>query len=180
MRKILITVVCLTVLTTLFVFVRDKNIDGLPTKEEVSCVVDEDCTTVAVGCDGCSCGEPINKVSSEKYRLEQQIKCVVYNGPVCDVMCQPYELKCVSNKCTKQFVEVKESSCSDKEEVRDYYKKGETTTCMYGNCALHEDFCFSDSVEEPEGLYEAYCKGDEIVREPYDCPKGCLDGACVK
>lgn len=153
----------------------------VPSENQKFCNIDDDCATAPVGCDGCSCGEPINKIHREKYMEDHQKACKNYDGSVCKNLCKPYELKCVDNTCVKEFIEVEEKTCEDKEGSKDYYTKGGVTTCIFGNCAIHEDFCPTD-FDDPTGkeLYEYYCDGNEFKFEEYTCPNGCEEGACIR
>ena len=145
------------------------------------CIVDSDCTTVPVGCDGCSCGETINKFFKGIYLEEYKKSCEDYRGPVCDLLCKPYELKCNNNTCEKELIEVEERTCTATEGSKDNYVKGEVTTCLWGNCALHEDFCLT-SFDDPTGkeMYEFHCEDSEFKFERITCPNGCKDGACIR
>ncbi|MBI2436422.1 MAG: hypothetical protein HYV41_01595 [Candidatus Magasanikbacteria bacterium] len=65
-----------------------------------------------------------------------------------------------------------QSGCTDSDGGLDYYVKGTT----YGPNIDNTDFC---SYGSGGGLQENYCKNDTQVMDYYECPNGCVDGACI-
>ncbi len=89
---------------------------------------------------------------------------------------------CVDGACIRS-----EATCKDSDGGKEYYIKGVTTlstgqkhtdSCTYctGDCTSPGDCppveCF--------GVIEYYCDGNGITGTNYDCPNGCVDGACVR
>ena len=147
----------------IFVFGCTQGYNELPTEEQKLCGLDEDCVTVVTGCDGCSCGEPINKEFKQQYLKNLNKKCKFYSGSVCDRI------------CVIEYLDVPEFTCEDQEGAKDYYKNGLIRSCIYSNCAQHSDLCGS----EPNILFEKYCENDTLQFEMYTCPNSCEDGVCT-
>lgn len=172
-----------TILVVILVFIGGCVINQEwkePTDNQKFCNVDDDCATVPG--DGCSCGEPINKIFKEKYMKDHRIAWKNYEGGVCDILCVPSQLKCVNNTCIKEFIkDQKRVNCEDEEGSIDYYTKGKITTWINGFNESYEDYCLPKS-DYPSGnvLYERYCEGFFQKDEKYTCPNGCEDGACIR
>ena len=62
------------------------------------------------------------------------------------------------------------NTCADSDGGKNYYVKG---TVISGTQAL-SDHCSSDGT-----LTEKFCYDGDILWETYNCPDGCVDGACI-
>lgn len=62
-----------------------------------SCQTDNDCIMAMTECS-CDCGKPINKEAWPKYLDMQDKMCEDYDGPQCDMDCNPS--KCINEVCT--------------------------------------------------------------------------------
>lgn len=64
------------------------------------------------------------------------------------------------------------TECTDTDGGKDYYTKGATSAPRMGTTY---DACYNGAV-----LVEAYCLGDGIKTEEYNCLHGCSNGVCLK
>ena len=71
------------------------------------------------------------------------------------------------------YVDEEQVPCLDEDPENDYYTAG---TLRHGKIQ-YEDYCLNDKL-----LYQHHCPLSNTVRllAPYDCPNGCLNGACVR
>lgn len=72
--------------------------------------------------------------------------------------------------------------CTDSDGGKNYYVKGSTYGMYGGQMGTFPDACCSgDRCDYTTGdrVLETYCDGQYIRTEPYKCPNGCKDGACV-
>lgn len=83
-----------------------------------------------------------------------------------------------NNKMTKKIIlGRRQGECLETDEGRDFYKKGMV------NGSLD---CCKKNLSDPEcpsqGQYiiENYCENEKPLKETYECPNGCTDGACVE
>lgn len=69
------------------------------------------------------------------------------------------------------YVEENQHSCLDDDPNNDYYAPG---ILRHGR-VQYEDYCNGDK------LFQYYCPTSNTVRllGPYNCPNGCLNGACL-
>lgn len=82
---------------------------------------------------------------------------------------------CLMKTCVDSDVNEKPNDIYIKGKVTYTNEQGVSTVvndeCTGSNLQLHELWCY----EMPEGSGN-YVQGDMV----YDCPRGCLDGACIK
>ena len=68
-------------------------------------------------------------------------------------------------------------TCEDSDGGKDISVRGDT--CVGDNCK--SDYCFDFGEGSPYNLEEYYCQSDiDRGDDNYNCPNGCVDGACVK
>jgi len=84
---------------------------------------------------------------------------------------------CINGACAGQS-----SGCTDSDGGRDYYTSG-TARGIYGGVnGFTSDYC-SDGTNIaglPVNLVEFYCNSSQTyTSDPYNCPYGCRDGACI-
>ena len=65
------------------------------------------------------------------------------------------------------------AECTDSDGGQDYYVKGTTTDAA----TTKMDSCWNDGSNK---LSERYCSGEAFSVITYECPNGCVDGACVQ
>ncbi|UCD29529.1 MAG: hypothetical protein JSV03_03345, partial [Planctomycetota bacterium] len=63
--------------------------------------------------------------------------------------------------------------CEDSDLGLNYYKDGYVTVFGIPFSTIHYDVCVNSSL-----LLEYYCDGDVLESFYYECPDGCVDGAC--
>lgn len=72
--------------------------------------------------------------------------------------------------------------CSDSDGGLNYYERG--SAVPKGGGDITYDYCNNiNSQKESNTLVEFYCESDnsiELSLEEYNCPKGCLNGACIE
>lgn len=71
--------------------------------------------------------------------------------------------------------------CTDSDGGKDYFVKGHLVDKAHN--ADYWDFCLDDTglvVNEAKRLREHYCGPNNYQYNYYDCPNGCVDGACVE
>jgi hypothetical protein len=70
------------------------------------------------------------------------------------------------------YVEEEQAICSDDDPTNDFYTAG---IVKHGKVQYY-DYCLNDRL-----LYQYYCPISSTVRllAPYECPNGCLNGACI-
>ncbi len=66
----------------------------------LDCAVDEDCTLVATGCDGCCQWGAIDADLNATYEENFGLACDGYRGPQCDCGYRPTVATCVAGTCT--------------------------------------------------------------------------------
>lgn len=64
-----------------------------------ACQVDEDCSLISTGCDGCCQTSAINKAYVEQYWTEFNQVCSSYRGGVCDCLPISYIPECKNQLC---------------------------------------------------------------------------------
>jgi len=84
---------------------------------------------------------------------------------------------CVNGACVRE----EKIACTETDGGRDYYVRGSITIPFVGGREFVEDFCTDNSVtweESDSGKYviEVSCNSAEL----YECPNGCVEGACIK
>jgi hypothetical protein len=68
--------------------------------------------------------------------------------------------------------------CTDEDNGKDYYTKGEVKGFLDGEITTRTDHCGGINSEL---LEEFYCDGGSIKSvHAYECPAGCVDGACIE
>ncbi len=65
----------------------------------LACTAAADCDRVFVDCGGCGCGMAVNRNHVDHVRQIATTHCEGYDGPLCEAMCQPEIIECVSNRC---------------------------------------------------------------------------------
>jgi hypothetical protein len=64
-----------------------------------TCELPSDCVLVYVDCSGCDCGVPVNFLYEDYYLDLYKETCSDYEGPVCEMYCEPSTLVCRSGQC---------------------------------------------------------------------------------
>ncbi|MBW2996229.1 hypothetical protein KY332_02905 [Candidatus Woesearchaeota archaeon] len=78
-----------------------------------------------------------------------------------------------------------EGICTDTDDGKDYYKKGEFSGFWQGELITNTDSCVDaldetgDDVYSSDYLGEGYCENGELKVERIVCEYGCEDGACI-
>ena len=74
---------------------------------------------------------------------------------------------CADNRCIPEIIPL---SCHDSDDGENYFIKGEATD----RWGTEKDRCQGNI------LIEAFCEGISTNVKSYECPSGCLDGACLE
>ncbi len=78
----------------------------------------------------------------------------------------------VEGAAIREYVEEDQATCLDDDPLDDFYKGG---TLRFGKIQ-YEDYCLNGRL-----LYQHYCRSGQVrLHAPYECPNGCLNGACIK
>ena len=128
-----------------------------------------------------------NGVGTDTCMDSQKLKeffCTDLNqGDVTTYTC-PYG--CEDGVCLdEEIIEESVNECDDSDGGKDYYEKG-YTQCLNGHCTLTWDYCADSSSDLPgkttgKYLYEGFCNSaDDPQLKFYQCPYGCVNGACLK
>lgn len=118
------------------------------------------------------------KILHEWYCQGDQVQKDEYECPIDCV-----DGACVDKVSTTETVnetidpdELPGNTCIDSDGGLEYYTKGTAETRGQNSAGRYYDLCFNSG----KVLHEWYCKnGKQIAKMEYECPKDCVDGACV-
>ena len=99
----------------------------------------------------------------------------------CDISNGPANINYLFCSCANKDIVSNDQFCSDSDGGRDYYTYGETTgyTPGVGGIYTSKDMCLQDGVNNAD-LQETWCENSMVKVERFNCPNGCLNGACIE